>query len=949
VSASPTDRFRRVDTIFDAAVDVPATELTAFIDRECAGDEDLRAEVLELVRAYHRSDSFLESPASRLAAPLLEAAAAIGGPVPDHIGPFRVVREIGRGGMGRVFLGERADGQFEQRVAIKLIQHGAPGVLRRFVEERRILARLEHPGIARLVDGGITESGLPYFAMELVEGEPIDRYCDTHALTLDQRIELFTSVCDAVAYAHQHLVIHRDLKPSNILVGADGKIKLLDFGIAKLLGAQHDGEDVTQTHFSVMTPEFAAPEQIRNAPISTATDVYSLGVLLHLLLTGERPYDVRGKSPAEIERIVCDEVPPKPSTRLAAAWRRQLRGDLDLIVMTALQKLPERRYQSPAALAQDLQRFRQGHAILARPDSAPYRLRKFVGRHRAGVALAALLVVALAAAIARERMLRRAAEVQARRAAEVEDFLVGVFDVADPNAWKETEGGRVTARELLDRGASRIDSTLTGQPEVQAELRNVLGRVYTNLGLYDRAMPLLRASLAQRTALRGPADTSVAETMDMLGVALTELNEHDEAEPLLRRALEQRRRVLGNAHPATARSAEHLATLLEARNQFAPAETLYREAVAIHRAVADSSVEVADALGSLGVLLGRRARHAEAESLHRSALAINVRRVGEKHPSTTASMQNLAAVLAQRGRATEAESLHRRALAAKRLVLGDTHPSVTISMNNLANLLTRQMDRFAEGESLARRALVLDRAMYGDRHTFVAEGLANLGIILRILGRTAEADSVLREALAINRSVFGERHGRVASNLSALAQVRAGMLDGAGAIAYMRQSSGMYRELLGDSHLSTITTTISLGFLLAEFGDPVEGESILRGELRRLDPGKGEHNAQLMSAELGLGKALIAQRRSADAVPLLASAVERLRGRFGEGNWRTADGLITYGEALAAERRYAEAGRALRDGRAAMSKGPRIPARMAARAAAAMARLPAGVEGQGAR
>jgi serine/threonine-protein kinase len=939
MSATPTDRFRRVDSIFDAAVDIPPGERTAFIDRECGDDAALRAEVLELVRAYHRSDSVLESPAARLAAPLLESAAAATGPVPDMIGPFRVVREIGRGGMGRVFLGERADGQFEQRVAIKLIQHGAPGVLRRFVDERRILARLEHPGIARLVDGGITESGLPYFAMELVDGEPIDRYCDTHALTLDQRLTLFGAVCDAVAYAHQHLVIHRDIKPSNILVTPDGKVKLLDFGIAKLIGAQGD-EDVTRTRFSVMTPEFAAPEQIRGEPVSTATDVYSLGVLLYLLVTGERVYDIRGKSPAEVERIVCDEVPPKPSVRSRQIARGQLRGDLDLIVMTAVQKLPERRYQSPTALAQDLDRFRHGHAILARPDSAPYRLRKFVGRHRTAVALAALLLLALAGAVARERALRSAAEVQARKAREVEDFLVGVFDVADPNAWRETEGGSVTARELLDRGARRVDSTLTGQVEVQAELRNVLGRVYTNLGLYDRATPLLRASLAQRTALRGDADTSVAETMDMLGVALTESNKHDEAEPLLRRALEQRRRLLGGAHPATGRSVEHLATVLEARGQFAAAETLYRQSVEIQRRVSgDSSAEVADALGSLGVLLVRRGVYAEAESLHRRSLAINLRRLGQNHPSTAASMQNLAHVLQTRGEYAESESYHRRALAAKRLVLGDTHPSVTISMNNLANLLTRQMDRFAEGESLVRRALALDRAMYGDQHTFVAEGLANLGVILRMQGRFPEADSLVRQSLAINRTVFGERHTRVASTLSSLAHVRSGMGDGAGAIDYMRQSVALYRRLLGDGHANTITTTVSLGFMLAEYGDPVEAESLSRAALRRLDPKKGEHRLQLMSAELGLGKALLAQRRSAEAVPLLASALERLNARFGVGNWRTADGLITYGEALVAQRRWADAERTLRDGRAAMAKGPRIPPRMAARAAAAMARV----------
>ncbi len=428
MSGSPTERFRRVDAIFDAALDLPTAEQVAFVERECAGDESLRAEVLGLMRAYHQGDSVLDSPAARLAAPLLDGTAAIGGPLPERIGPFRVVREIGRGGMGRVMLGERADGQFEQRVAIKVIHQGAPGVLRRFVEERRILALLEHPGIARLVDGGITEQGLPYFAMELVDGEPIDRYCETHDLTLDQRLELFAGVCDAVAYAHQHFVVHRDLKPSNILVTAAGHVKLLDFGIAKLIGGA-EREDLTRTGFMVMTPEFAAPEQIRNTPISSATDVYALGVLLYQILTGGRPYDLRGKSPSEVERIVCVEVPPRPSSRVPAPLERRLRGDLDLILLTALQKEEGRRYRSPAALAEDLRRFREGRPILARPDSARYRLGKFVSRNRTTVALAAATVLALVGAtvislvqLKEARVQRQEALREARRATAMTDL-----------------------------------------------------------------------------------------------------------------------------------------------------------------------------------------------------------------------------------------------------------------------------------------------------------------------------------------------------------------------------------------------------------------------------------------------------------------------------------------------------------------------------------------------
>jgi serine/threonine-protein kinase len=951
VSTSPTDRFRRVDAVFDAVLDLPDGEQTAFIDRECGGDEAMRAEVLDLLRAFHRPDGFLDTLAVRLAAPILEEAAALDEAAPERIGPFRVVREIGRGGMGRVFLGERADGQFEQRVALKLIQRGTPGLVRRFIEERRILALLEHPGIARLVDGGLTADGLPYFAMELVDGEPIDRYCDTHALTLDGRIALFTKVCDAVSYAHQHLVIHRDLKPSNILVTPAGQVKLLDFGIAKLLGSDAAGThvtrtdvtrtDVTRTELRVMTPEFAAPEQVRGTAISTATDVYSLGVLLYRLLAGERPYEIRGKSLVEIERIICEDVPPRPSSRAPVRLQRQLRGDLDLIVMTALQKQEQRRYQSPAALAEDLQRFREGRAILARPDTARYRLVKFVGRHRAAVSVAALLMVGLVGVASRERQLRNRAEVEARKAMEVESFLVRVFDVADPNAWSEPEGGSITARELLDRGASRIDSTLADQPEVQAELRGVLGRVYTNLGLYDKAAPLLQRALAQRTSLRGPQDAAVAENMDLLGAALVQMDKYDEAEPLLRRALDQRRRLLGNTHAATAETIDHLATLFQQRNEYAAAEPLFREALAIRQSLfGDTAVEVGNSLNNLGLILYRRGAYAEAESLYERSLEIKLRRLGEHHALTAATMQNLAQTLQLRGKFAQAETYHRRALAAKRKALGNVHPSVTISLNNLANLLTRQMGRLDEGEALAREALALDRQIFGEKHSYVAASLANLGVILRLKGEFAEAEKALRQSMDVDRALFGELNARVASSLGSIAQTRFYAGDGAAAIALMRQSLAQYRQLLGEAHLSTIVTTGNLGYMLAEYGDPVEAESLSRAVLSRLDSAKSEHRAQILSSELSLGKALLAQGRIDESLPILERVTGMVRKQSGEGHWRTGDALLAYGTALAAKRRYADAEPVLRAARAALEKNRRAQPRPAARAAAAIARLP---------
>ncbi|HUQ82743.1 MAG TPA: serine/threonine-protein kinase, partial [Gemmatimonadaceae bacterium] len=469
-------------------------------ERACADDPTLRDDVLELLRAY-RSDSFLESPAAQIAAPLIEATAALAGPPPDQIGPFRVVREIGRGGMGRVFLGERADGQFEQRVAIKIIQHGTPGVARRFAEERRILALLEHPGIARLVDGGITPGGLPYLAMELVDGQPIDAYCNAHALTTEQRLELFGRVCDAVSYAHQHLVIHRDLKPSNILVTSSGQVKLLDFGIAKLLGDSAP-DDTTRTDFVAMTPEFAAPEQVRGAPVSTATDVYSLGVLLYLLLAGERPYEVRGKSPAEIERIVCVEEPHKPSSKASGAVARALRGDLDLIVMTALQKQQQRRYQSPAALAQDIERFRQGRAIQARPDSARYRLTKFVRRNRTAIGFTAVTGVALVGAtifsvlqmhIAQmDRQQSMRAERRATAMAELQAVLGG--DSRDPDGRPLPASGRIDAAERVAIARFRREPWIVASLLVDLSSRHLeAGDLHAQRAMLTRAREIARS------------------------------------------------------------------------------------------------------------------------------------------------------------------------------------------------------------------------------------------------------------------------------------------------------------------------------------------------------------------------------------------------------------------------------------------------------------------------
>jgi serine/threonine-protein kinase len=943
VSASTNDRFQRIDAVFDASLDLSTADQPAFVDRACGNDTALRDEVLQLLRAHHRSGSLLDAPAVRLEPLLFGGRDVLAEAIPDYIGPFRVVRAIGQGGMGQVFLGERADGHFEQRVALKLIRHPAPGLVRRFLEERRILALLEHPHIARLVDGGITADGLPYFAMEFVDGERIDSYCAARNLSLDDRLALFETVCDAVSYAHQHLIIHRDLKPANILVTPDGRVKLLDFGIAKLLDAPGGrAADETRTGFRVMTPDVAAPEQVLGRPISTATDVYALGVLLYALLSGERPYDVREKSPAEIERVICDDEPPPPSTKASAVLRRRISGDLDLIVMTALQKKPERRYQSPTALAQDVQRFRQGRAILARPDSVRYRLGKFVLRHRGVVTIVGILMAAVAAGATRERILRQRAEVETRKATEVEDFLVRVFDVADPFAWSEPDRGAISARDLLDRGARRIDSTLVAHPEVQAELRTVLGRVYTNLGLLEKATPLLQRSLTQRTSLYGLEDSSVTTNMDLLGTALAKQNKYDEAERLLRAALEQRRRRLGNTNAATAESMEHLAILLEDRNQFAPAESLHRETLTIRRAIfGDSSVEVANSVNNIALVRFERGDYGDADSLYRHALAIYLRRVGERHALTAGAMQNLAQTLQFRGNLEEAEQYFRRSLAAKRAVLGDAHPSVTIGLNNLGFFLANYRNRLDEAETVTREALALDRKIFGDHHSYVAEGLRNLGTILRMKGQFVQADSAYREALTINRALFGERHERMALLYGQLAQVRFQVGETDEGVRLGRESLARFREVLGDEHINTLITASILARLLEEAGRAAEAESLANATLARLDSANHAHRPHYIAARRTLGAAMLAQHRTDEALPILERALDMSRREFGTDSWRTAHAQLSYGNALLAKHRYADAAPVLHEAQAILQKHRTDQPRLAAQSSKAITMLAA--------
>ena len=543
---SAADRFRRVDALFDRALDLPADDRRAFLDRVCGDEPDIRDAVLELLEAHRESADFLEIVAAGLHESVLDDpdALPVEDAVPERVGPFRVVRRIGRGGMGAVYLGEREDGRFRQRVALKLIRSPWAGddLIRRFLEERRILALLESPRIARLIDGGVTADGLPYFAMEYVEGEPIDRFCDNRRFTVEQRLDLFAAVCDGVQYAHQHLVVHRDLKPSNILVSEDGELKLLDFGIAKLLDplALSESEPLTRTGLYPMTPEFAAPEQVRGLPVSTATDVYALGVLLYMLLTGRRPYEIGGRTPTEIERVVCDVEPPDPSETLdlkhdaadleararargttSNRLRRQLRGDLDLIVRKAMRKEPERRYTSAAAVQEDLQRFRAGQPILARPDSTAYRLRKFVRRNRVPVTAAAVTLVALLGATAfstaqmREaRQQRDAARYDARRSQAAADVQSVILSDS-----RRPDGRPLDTVELIELAQRMIMRKFRDEPRLAIDLLADLSGRFYEIGERGRQRQVLGDARSMALAAGLPSSLATVDCLRVYSLA----------------------------------------------------------------------------------------------------------------------------------------------------------------------------------------------------------------------------------------------------------------------------------------------------------------------------------------------------------------------------------------------------------------------------------------------
>jgi serine/threonine-protein kinase len=822
-----------------------------------------------------------EQSEDALLRPLEEAArlafpAAVEG---ERIGAWRLVRPLGQGGMGTVYVAERDDQAFQKQAALKLLRSGlATDEQRtRFRSERQILAQLEHPNIAHLLDGGETPDGRPWVALELVDGEPLTAYCDKRGLGLEDRVKLMLPVCEAVQYAHSNLVVHRDLKPANILVTRDGVPKLLDFGIAKLLEPGRFAGPVAETQFAerLLTPEYAAPEQITTNAVSTATDVYQLGMLLYVLAAGRGPWDAAGMAPHELSAAICTQEPPPPGR-----WRKVPR-DLETVILAALRKNPARRYASPASLAEDLKRWLGGYPVSARRDTWSYRAALFVRRNRLAVAAAALFVLSLAGLSAGLYFQARRAELERDKAQRVATFLVDIFRDPDP---QEGRGSEVTARQILEQGSRRVEGELAGMPEAQGLLLDHLSRTWRNLGDHERARPLAQKSLAVRRATLGDDHPDTAGSMQTLGHLLTVAGQYQKAEPYLRKALEVQIHHLGPRSMDTATTQNILGMLLFYTGRYEEASPVLEASIVTAQSLEGRTSRLAAlSLNNLALVRRAQGRYVDAESAFRTLLETQLPVLGEAHPSVALYTANLGLILYDRGRYYEAEPLLRKALETWRQVhKGDDHLNVALGQQYLASCLMAQ-GRLAEAEPIWRKLIEYRSARLGPENVFVAGDIAALGNLLRMKGDYAGAAREMARALEIRKKILPADDPGMAASYMSLAQLSRDQGRLPEAEAQLRKALAIREKRLGaDNPYATAATRLELAWNLRAQGREQEAAALAQ---RVLDL----RTARLPVDEWALSDVLLARGFAGHDEGMLRQALKIRRALRPADHWEVAE------------------------------------------------------------
>jgi eukaryotic-like serine/threonine-protein kinase len=863
------ERWQQIKELFYTALELPPGEREAFLREACGSDSVLHEELAKLFASHEQANSFIEAPALQPVSEMIAdgQASRIG----QRIGPYQILQEIGQGGMGAVYLAERADQQYQKRVAIKLVRRGLDHnfIVQRFLSERQILAQLDHPNIARLIDGGTTEDGLPYLVMDYIEGLPIDCYCNERQLSTAARLKLFRTICAAVQYAHQNLVIHRDIKPSNILVTADGTAKLLDFGIAKLLSPEpaKQPQEQTATALRLMTPEYASPEQVRGETITTASDIYSLGVLLYKLLTGYLPYRLKLKSPLEIERAICEEQPEKPSTAASERMKDEggrmkgisalfhpssfilhpfgvphpsaLRGDLDNVVLKAIRKEPQRRYASVEQFSEDLRRYLAGLPVSARRDTFAYRTGKFIQRHKAGVAATALVILSLIGGLIATAWQARIAARQrdrARAEAAKSEQTLGFLQQMLSAPLVSQKGREVKVLDALDEAAQRAQTELANQPEVKIAVQEVLGGVYREFGSFDKSEEQFRAALELSRQVYGEAHAKTTNALFGVANALQRKGDFDRAIPLLEKAIVLSRQLKAQASPEFAHTLLLLGLIYSEKGNVAAAEPLYEESLQVFRqVVGPEHVHVGSALNNLATLKWQKGDLKQAAALYSEAVALTRKSSGYVAQAGLATtLQNLGSVHKTLGAYAEAEPLLQEAVELRRKVLGEKHPHVAIAQIHLGDLCYRRGE-YAKAEKEISAALAIQKETLPKGHLDFARGLIVLGELLTARGEPARGEAHLREALAIRKKVLPPEHFLIALIESALGASLVAQQRYAEAESLLNASFNNLKASQGAQHPNTTEALRRLVALYEAWGKS-EQATLFRAQLAPPQP-----------------------------------------------------------------------------------------------------------------
>ena len=889
------ERWLQVEELLDELLDLVPDERVDRLNRAAEADPELARQAEKLLQQMQADGEDLFNAAVFQSLPEIVAGAAEES-VRDRsgtvLGPYRLVRVLGRGGMGVVYLAERADEEYEKQVAIKLMPRGLESdeAERRFRLERQVLARLEHPHIARLLDGGVTDEGYPYLVMELVEGEPIDVWCDQRGLDLEQRLHLFLDVSGAVQFAHQNLVIHRDLKPGNILVTADGVPKLLDFGVAKL--AEEDAEAPDLTLYQPRTTAYASPEQLANRPVSTTSDVFSLGVVLYRLLTGVLPREAATGDPTTDGDSTTNRQRPAPLASRAVStasenpvpWARQLTGDLDNILAKALAEASEERYASAQELADDLRHHLDGQPVIAREATAGYRLQKFISRHRVGFFASLAAVVVLVAALITALWQADRARAEADRARRVAALMTGLFTDADP--WAPTSG-QVTVPDLLDRGVERVRSELAGEADLQSELLDVLGKAYDGHGDQEKGIPLLEEVYRERREHLGEDHPRTFESMRTLGYALLNDGRWEEAAPLIEQAAAFAEQQVDPQDPELIDYLFALGLLRKAEADYGAQEVIFRRIVDLLRGQsAEPTSTLALALGELSVALDFQGRDPESLEVQRKALAMSEGTMGEAHPYSATLRNNLALRLSEAGDKDQAEIYLRKTLELYKARPGIHERELIAPLSNLGSMLMGAGDFAGARPYVERAAEIARRTNPRENYTRIGAEI-NLASIQREAGRLQEAESMFRAALKRFEQQLGPQHQGTARVQALLGGTLAWMGRREEAEDLLRTGLAIQRDPDTDP-MSPDQTLLSLGRVLVDTGTLDEAEILLQ---EALELRQGVYPATAWQvAEVQLELAALAGTRGQSRRRTRRDFLPRSRGSPAGGQYPTGPG-----------------------------------------------------------